>query len=712
MNALCVRVSFLATLAVLAITVGARAEASHVTTSHLAAIAEVEGLSLSPDGNWVAFQVRKPNVSTNSYETEWRVVASDGTSHARRVADAGTPILVSYRGVKTGIIRPAPAAWSPDNAWIAFAREDGDRVQIWRARRDGSQARQLTHNEGDVVSLVFSRDGKRILFKTQPSRAQVDAALAVEGIGGFLFDNRFMPSRSRRPLLPSDALALALGRFSPIQERSQSIWAYDIAADGERAASEADVQEFSELTEIPKPADRPAFRDMAVRSKAGALAWTEALDPDRQGGYAPLTIVSKPSNVSQPIVCKLEECTGQLITGMWWRDESEVLFVRREGRFLEQHALYAWKPATHVVRRILRTTDLFESSDWDCAIARTHRLICFYETSSRPRRVVAIDLESGRVSQLFDPNPDFSDLLLGQPPRLIEIATTKGVKALSYLVLPPHWKGNDARLPLVIVTYRCSGFLRGVGDEYPVFAFAVQGFAVLCFDVPDSDMAMLERMDWESYVRWSRGPGDPEKHRVQDALTAAVAQLDRMGVVDTRRVGLTGLSFGAETVHFAMFNMRHLTTAIASGEEIGPSSTFLYAPIVRDRNKSWWGFDSPVSARWNRLSLALNATRARAPLLLNVADDELINQLQVFTALKDADRAVEMYVFPEENHYKWQPAHRLAIYNRNIDWMNFWLQGREDADPAKAEQYKRWRAMRVKQCELFKGADAPWYCRP
>jgi hypothetical protein len=43
--------------------------------------------------------------------------------------------------------------------------------------------------------------------------------------------------------------------------------------------------------------------------------------------------------------------------------------------------------------------------------------------------------------------------------------------------------------------------------------------------------------------------------------------------------------------------------------------------------------------------------------------------------------------------------------------MNFWLQGREDADPAKAEQYKRWRAMRVKRCELFKGADAPWYCR-
>jgi hypothetical protein len=29
-----------------------------------------------------------------------------------------------------------------------------------------------------------------------------------------------------------------------------------------------------------------------------------------------------------------------------------------------------------------------------------------------------------------------------------------------------------------------------------------------------------------------------------------------------------------------------------------------------------------------------------------------------------------------------------------VDWFRFWLLGQEDPDPAKAEQYKRWRAMR------------------
>jgi hypothetical protein len=56
-----------------------------------------------------------------------------------------------------------------------------------------------------------------------------------------------------------------------------------------------------------------------------------------------------------------------------------------------------------------------------------------------------------------------------------------------------------------------------------------------------------------------------------------------------------------------------------------------------------------------------------------------------------------MVVFPNEYHVKWQPAHRLAIYNRNLDWFRFWLQDYEDPDPAKTEQYTRWRQFRAQQ---------------
>jgi hypothetical protein len=34
---------------------------------------------------------------------------------------------------------------------------------------------------------------------------------------------------------------------------------------------------------------------------------------------------------------------------------------------------------------------------------------------------------------------------------------------------------------------------------------------------------------------------------------------------------------------------------------------------------------------------------------------------------------------------------------RNLDWFRFWLKGEEDPDPAKAEQYARWRELRKLQ---------------
>ncbi|PMU28397.1 dipeptidyl aminopeptidase, partial [Pseudomonas sp. GP01-A8] len=54
----------------------------------------------------------------------------------------------------------------------------------------------------------------------------------------------------------------------------------------------------------------------------------------------------------------------------------------------------------------------------------------------------------------------------------------------------------------------------------------------------------------------------------------------------------------------------------------------------------------------------------------------------------------DMYVFPDEPHIKFKPKHKLAVYERNVDWFRFWLQGYEDPNPVKKQQYAHWREMR------------------
>jgi len=64
---------------------------------------------------------------------------------------------------------------------------------------------------------------------------------------------------------------------------------------------------------------------------------------------------------------------------------------------------------------------------------------------------------------------------------------------------------------------------------------------------------------------------------------------------------------------------------------------------------------------------------------------------------------MDLYVFPDEPHQKFQPRHKLAVYNRNLDWFRFWLQGYEDSAVSKRAQYVRWRAMQKRPGQKLVG---------
>jgi hypothetical protein len=153
------------------------------------------------------------------------------------------------------------------------------------------------------------------------------------------------------------------------------------------------------------------------------------------------------------------------------------------------------------------------------------------------------------------------------------------------------------------------------------------------------------------------------------------------------------------TVRFALINSDRFAAASISSCCLDPQTVAIYAGPAVARQMRSVGFpehsdDAPEF--WQPFSMARNAERMTRPLLMQLADSESLIALETFTALKAAGQPVEMFVFPRELHVKWQPAHRRAIYQRNIDWFRFWLQNRIDPDPAKTDQYQRWSAMKVR----------------
>ena len=62
-----------------------------------------------------------------------------------------------------------------------------------------------------------------------------------------------------------------------------------------------------------------------------------------------------------------------------------------------------------------------------------------------------------------------------------------------------------------------------------------------------------------------------------------------------------------------------------------------------------------------------------------------------YAGLHALHKPVELVILNTGEHAVSNPAVRKASMDGSVDWFRFWLQGYEHPDPAKADQYKRWR---------------------
>ena len=359
----------------------------------------------------------------------------------------------------------------------------------------------------------------------------------------------------------------------------------------------------------------------------------------------------------------------------------------------ETDAFYRWVPGKGVPVRTFATLDSIQN-----CVPVPDRLLCTIENSTTPRRVVLLDPANGRTDLVFDPNPEFRSIRLGSVSRL-RWRNERGLEAWGDLVLPPgHRRGQ--KIPMVVVQYHSRGFLRGgTGDEYPIYLLADRGFAVLSFERPPAvamsipDLKSIVAANAANQKNWA------ERRSLLSSLAAGVRLAIATGDVDPTQIGITGLSDGSTTARFALINSDLFAAAAISSCCLEPKTVMTYGGIAFAEFNRAVGFPPATSddpAFWRLMSIALNAERIDIPLLMQLADKEYLLALEAFQALREKGKPVEMYVFQGEHHGKWQPAHRAAIYARNLDWFDFWLRCREDPTPEKAAQYDRWRALRAR----------------
>ncbi len=641
---------------------------------------DFDGLAVSPDRQWIAIDTRRANLARNDTDIRWIILPLQRPGASVDAGDGGEPISLVYYGLTNGYSRGQVPLWSPDSQWIVYRLKRAGQIQLWRSGRDGSRQEQLTHNAADIESFRWSSDGRKLLFRVGESRESIAAASKSEAARGFLYDERFAPGFATTPLRDPEA-------------SEKHVWVYDLVSRAEQSATTAEETEFEQLQKGIVLDGRPTAKWVRRSRDGRSLVWLEDLRADRSLGVGlPVTIVaSRARDASGARACTARQCTGQF-KGLWISEDGATVYFLR---WISEHqygsmALYSWATGVGDVNEILRIDGLIEG----CAQVG-QRLVCTHESATTPKKLVTIDLKTRQQETIFDPNPHFKDLQFGQVTALTWSAP-RGIEGFGHLVLPVGYEQGN-RYPLIVVQYRSRGFLRGgIGDEYPIHLFAANGFAVLSFDRPEDEELEassktydeVEQKGWVDYR---------DRRRVLSSLEAGIDQLNNLGIIDPKRVGITGLSDGGETVGFALVRSPdRFAAAAASWTCWNPIMFYLVGPKFQ-RWLERYGFGDPdgeTRPLWQGISVALNAERIRTPLLVQVSDFELMPEAQMFAALRKYRKPVEMYVFPNEYHIKAQPVHRLNIYRRNLQWFQFWLQSSEAPDPVDPDQYTRWRALR------------------
>jgi hypothetical protein len=304
-----------------------------------------------------------------------------------------------------------------------------------------------------------------------------------------------------------------------------------------------------------------------------------------------------------------------------------------------------------------------------------------------PPMLIATDAKSGDARLIWDPNPQLKQVDLGDP-SLYHWKDQTGRDWYAILYMPSGYISGQ-HYPLVLENHGYSEDLFEPSGSFPS-AFAAQELAA-------AGIAVLQMRDCAGRATANEGPCNVMGYE------SAVEQLVSAGLVDPKRVGIIGFS---RTVYYVMealttSKIHFAAASITDGINLGYFQHILHSGATAWTNEdlSMMGGEpfGPSLRQWLERSPEFNLDKVSTPLRVVGGGRSRANALYMwepYAIMREMNKPVEFVLLNTNEHILTNPTVRLAAQGGNVDWFRFWLQGHEDPDPSKAEQYIRWESLR------------------
>lgn len=457
-----------------------------------------------------------------------------------------------------------------------------------------------------------------------------------------------------------------------------------------------------------------AVRSMTEAPVGGASGWFSYGSPswssDGSAIVLPDTFLKSKDNApSRPCVAvvDIESHSSSCVEGLKAHTETDVeegfhvIWSVRFGRE-KQRVLVSFN--SHEDFWVKGTTEYQQSADGTWQIIRQLRgtpetehdglEVNVKQSLNEPPRLVATD--AGRTRIVWDPNPQLKQFELGEA-TVYTWNDNEGRTWKGGLYKPSKYSAAE-RYPLVIQTHGFSESEFSSDGAYPT-AFAARALAAVGFMV----------LQAEAEVGWSCPFSLPDEYPCYvSGYKGAVKQLVSDGLVDPDNVGIIGFSRSCGSVMEMLaddsfyFKAASVTDGIMhTYSQYIVSADYANNSVANDANSSIgappFGEGLPL---WLKRSLSFRINRVNTPLLV-VAEGpvSIFLMWEPYAALRYLHKPVELIMLNTYEHVLTNPAVRMASQGGTVDWFRFWLQDYEDPDPAKQEQYERWRDLRKMQEE-------------
>jgi dipeptidyl aminopeptidase/acylaminoacyl peptidase len=636
-------------------------------------IREVGDLSISPDGDWIAYSVGTADPDKDEYSSDLHMVRWDGEESIQltHTADSGE----------------SHPRFSPDGKYLAFiaARNDGadededddpaTKGQVWLLNRAGGEARRLTEMPGGVSGFEWSPDSTRLVLVSNDPEEPKDEDATHD---------------TPKPIV-IDRYQFKRDRVGYLVDRYRRLYLFDIASNAATL-----------LTPGPYDSTEPAW---SPDGDSIAFVSKRQGDPDRHQN-TDIYVIEAAAN-AEP---------RQLTT--WEGADSSPTFSpdgRRIAYLQGGPPRYAWYDPDQVAvidvaggEPELPTADLdryVSSPRW----ARNGRTIYFLAEGDRTNSVVSVPARGGRLTTLFpdrdtpgiarsfDVGRDGIAVVSGFGNRPAEIYRADDGRRLTghndALVADIDWatvEGFDAISPdgtrVGSMLLKPPGYVEG--RPYPTIAY-VHGGPVsqdgYDFDYLSQALAAQGYLVVNPNYRGSSGRGrdfsraiyaDWGNLEIQD-IHAVMDKLVEDGLADPERLGIGGWSYGGINTNFAIASDTRFAAAVS-----GSSASNYIAGYGTDQYI--WQYENELGLPWETPEAYFDisypffkADRIKTPTLFMCGaldfNVPLINSEQMYQALRSLNVPTQLVIYPGQYHGLDKPSYVEDRLDRMIEWYGRFL---------------------------------------